>query len=489
MCLSPRYITNRSLHWNLFQPLKMVVPCGKCVECQNSKRSEWFVRSYFEWKRSKMGFFYTLTYNNEHLPSFDGVPVFCKKHLQDFIKRLRYRLDKHDIKLKYLFSCEYGELRKRSHYHVLFFVDKEINPYWFLRFVDDSWQFGFVKSGDNVGVINSDMGIQYVTKYITKDSLHLDALLPVLAPKVFSRYYKLFNYFIKRYGHAPLCTFRMNSDYSFSRVLLGRCSDDDLELVQKFLTKIRRQVNRYQPFHMQSSRFGANMIERVNESLEKVPVLKSSGKVELYKIPRYIKRLLWYDCVEGENSHKKDTFVLNDKGKKHLLEKIDLDIANDKNEFEKVLLNCSSINSIVLKPLKELGYDFKYVRDLVHWCQHFDLDLEVLSIYKNVFRGRVDFCGYENLNSAFIKDSWKDVFEYHLNSLPSFDFGEIYKDSHMVACLTSLLWNNNAFFQIYEYALQIIGVIQWSFSLSSAEAQKLQEKESRHLREFIKYYY
>ena len=164
MCLSPRYITNRSLHWNLFQPLKLQVPCGKCEECKRSNRSDWFVRSYYEWLKSQTStYFYTLTYNNDNLPKFDGIACFRKKDLQDFLKRLRFRLDKYNVKLKYLITCEYGELRNRSDYHALFFLSKEINAYWFLRFVTDSWNYGFVKPGDNVGLVSSDLGIQYGT--------------------------------------------------------------------------------------------------------------------------------------------------------------------------------------------------------------------------------------------------------------------------------------------------------------------------------------
>ena len=123
MCLSPRYITNRSLHWDLFQPLKLQVPCGKCEECKRSNRSDWFVRSYYEWQKSQNStFFYTLTYNNDNLPKFAGIACFRKKDLQDFLKRLRFRLDKYNVKLKYLITCEYGELRNRSHYHALFFA-------------------------------------------------------------------------------------------------------------------------------------------------------------------------------------------------------------------------------------------------------------------------------------------------------------------------------------------------------------------------------
>lgn len=486
MCLSPKYITNRTLHWNLFQPLKLKVPCGKCEECKRVNRNEWFVRSYFEWTNSrKSTFFYTLTYNNDYLPKFDGIACFRKKDLQDFLKRLRFRLAKYNLKLKYLITCEYGKLKNRSHYHALFFLDREINPYWFLRFVTDSWICGFVRPGDNCGLVSSDLGIQYVTKYITKDCLHTDALLPLLAPRVFLRYYTLFNYVCRRYNHFPLCSFRMNNDFSFSRVLLGRCSDDDLEFTQKFLTKIRRQVNRYVPFHLQSSRLGVSMIDSVNDVLEQVPVLRSNGKIKPYHIPRYIKRLLWYDCVEGEHSHKKDTFVLNENGKKHLFDKISLQVESDVVNFQNTLLNASSIDSSIICSLNKLGFGFKHPRDIVFWCQHFDLDLNVLSIYKNVFRGRCDFIGYDDLTPQYIIDSWKDVLDYHINQVPNMDFAAIYKDSKLVANLTSILWNNNPLFQPYEQALIILEEISFHLSNRQIFASLESDKNSRKLRDYL----
>lgn len=485
-CLNPKYITNRSLHWNLFQPLKLQVPCGKCEECKKVSRNGWFVRSYYEWQSSQCTFFYTLTYNNEHLPAFNGIACFRKKDLQDFTKRLRFRLDKLGIKLKYLYTCEYGEQKNRSHYHALFFLDKNVNPYWFLRFVTDSWTHGFVKTGDNVGVVNSQLGIQYVTKYITKDQTHTQKVLPLLAPRVFNRYYKLLNYVYSRWQIVRPVSIKMNSDFSFSRQLLGKCSDDDLQFIQKFLTKMRRELNKILPFHLQSSRLGVSMIDKVDNLLEQVPVLNHKGSCDMYHIPRYIKRLLWYDVVEGENSHKKDTFVLNEDGKKHLYKRIILQKDRDLDNYYCLLSNSSLIENDVLLPLNKLGFAFKNVRDIVHWCQHFDLDLEVLSIYKNVFRGRCDFVGYDDLSEQYIKDSWEDVLDYHINAVPNMDFGEVYKQSQLITNLTSILWNNHPLFQPYEKSLQILETIELFSNKHRSLSDSKKEENARKLRDLIK---
>ena len=60
----------------------------------------------------------TLTYNDENLPEDKSV---SKKHLQTFIKRLRYYLGEQDIKFKYYACGEYGDRSKRAHYHVIIF--------------------------------------------------------------------------------------------------------------------------------------------------------------------------------------------------------------------------------------------------------------------------------------------------------------------------------------------------------------------------------
>lgn len=491
MCLQPKYITNRTLHFNLFQPLKISVPCGKCEECKSQIRNEWFTRCYFEWQRHRLStFFYTLTYNNEHVPMFEGFTCFRKKDLQDFLKRLRFYLYKMGISLKYMITCEYGEKFNRSHYHALFFLSKELNPYIFYHIVEKCWQNGFVKYGDNAGLVNSANGIQYVTKYVTKDFMHLRNVLKPLATLVFSRYYRLFHYVCKRRGSYPPCSFVFNDDCSFSRKIFGNCSDYDLEFLQKFLTKMRREVNRFIPFHIQSTKLGSNIIDRCDKDLERCFVLCPNGKATPAPLPRYIKRMLWYDVVESETTGKNSRFVLNDEGKKHLLKKISISVQNDVDEYSSVLMNMSSCPEDVINYFGklDLSFGFKHVRDLVFYAQHFDLDLEVLSIYKNVFRGRLNMYNITSLTSQYVKDSYMDILEYSLYAIPNMDFGIISKDSKLVANLSTMLWNLDPFFQVYEEALQILDAVKIYRSTLACNAKLEQDEKSRKLRELIKNY-
>lgn len=65
---------------------------------------------------SNRGCFITLTYNKENLPEDNSLH---KEHLQKFFKRLRKSLG--DKKIKYFACGEYGEKKKRPHYHAIVF--------------------------------------------------------------------------------------------------------------------------------------------------------------------------------------------------------------------------------------------------------------------------------------------------------------------------------------------------------------------------------
>ena len=413
-CLHPKYITNRTLHYDLFQPLKLKVPCGKCENCKRNNRDDWYIRSVFEWKEHGCSntYFYTLTYNNEHLPRFCGVPCFRKKDIQLFFKRLRGRLKSYNISCKYLVTCEYGELRNRSHYHMLLFLDRECNPFWLYKFIRDSWNNGFVMPGDNHGLVDSYSGIHYVTKYVTKDFSHLDVVLPKFAPAVFKRYYKLFNYCNFRFGHQPQVSIKMNTDFSFSRNVFGKCSDEDLQYVQKFLTKMRRIINEIIPFHVQSSCFGMSIKDVPTIDKNYIVHVDSHQSLLKYRVPRYYKRLLWYDCFENERDGKRTCFKLNDAGKRHMLRNIDVQIESEKHKLEYVTLNAnvSKIDFSLIPYLQEKGYGFQNVRDLISWLDRLSLNLDVLSIYSVVFRGRYCLYGMDTpLSTAWVTSHYKEI--------------------------------------------------------------------------------
>lgn len=186
-CLNPRKVYNPSLHgW-------MYCSCDKCTACLNQKATTLSNRVRAEIEQHKYSVFFTLTYDNEHLPKYEVfqdkndviqyrpidrlvddsssdmlsnccplneydnyenlytfdestyVPpienyenlyhfgVVCKKDVQNFLKRLRWRISKiqnitkDESKIRYYISSEYGPTTLRPHYHgILFFDSKKI---------------------------------------------------------------------------------------------------------------------------------------------------------------------------------------------------------------------------------------------------------------------------------------------------------------------------------------------------------------------------
>ena len=82
-------------------PMFLPTPCRKCSLCRKRNAREWMFRSVAETQSSRsVPYFITLTFNPIHRPQ-DGVD---KKHVQDFLKRLRQILVRdydYDEKIRY----------------------------------------------------------------------------------------------------------------------------------------------------------------------------------------------------------------------------------------------------------------------------------------------------------------------------------------------------------------------------------------------------
>lgn len=97
---------------------KVIVPCGKCINCLTNRRESWIIRLIEEFKTKKATFL-TLTYNDENLVYADSEkPTLSKRDVQLFLKRLRKSLKK---TLKYYCVGEYGSRTDRPHYHLILF--------------------------------------------------------------------------------------------------------------------------------------------------------------------------------------------------------------------------------------------------------------------------------------------------------------------------------------------------------------------------------
>lgn len=193
MCYCPIKIRNPRLDFDPFKdPIYLEVPCGHCSECRQQRRNDWLVRAYYETMFTKdtggRTYFITLTYNDPHLPhNSHGNPTFNKDDISLYFKRVKNEFKVRNIytDIKYLVSFEYGGTTYRPHMHCLVHVPGYCSPYTVRHILEDCWTHykdkyfsnylqnyqnnGFVKFGDNGGVVNGHGAIKYVTKYMCKD--------------------------------------------------------------------------------------------------------------------------------------------------------------------------------------------------------------------------------------------------------------------------------------------------------------------------------
>lgn len=169
-CLHPYYLRDDNLY----------VPCGKCPNCRSRLRFDLSTRIFFETAFAKSAFFITLTYNDESLPlSKEGKPAFDKIQVQDFMKRIRRKLE--PCRLRFFLTCEFGDgedaqkyLKQygtefgRSHYHAVFICDHKLKLREMRDYVQAAWPFG------HSCVSSCSMArIQYATQYALKDEDYL----------------------------------------------------------------------------------------------------------------------------------------------------------------------------------------------------------------------------------------------------------------------------------------------------------------------------
>lgn len=131
------------------------LPCRRCLSCLQKRARDWATRVTHEASLYESNMFLTLTYSNKNLPDNGSL---CKRDVQLFFKKLRYYYPKQ--KLRYLYSGEYGDIKKtfRPHYHIaLFNLDMDDKRYWKTvnknayytsDVLEDIWSKGRIVIGD-----------------------------------------------------------------------------------------------------------------------------------------------------------------------------------------------------------------------------------------------------------------------------------------------------------------------------------------------------
>lgn len=380
MCYHPIKIRNPALYFNseIDKPF-IEVPCGHCEQCAKNRVNDLVVRSYYEWQKtiSKGGFCYfdTLTYNDNNVPRILGEMCFSRKHLTDFFKLVRKRLENkgfqinieigqtpkgrpiYDSLLKYLVTTEYGSTNsKRPHYHVLWFCSvpglSVLQLYNVVRNVWlDTYHFGFNDKITDIyeHVVNRLDGIKYVCKYLTKSSDYLDRL----------------------------------------QALSSKYKDDP-----KKLALILDSIKDIKPFYRSSIGFGSSIMDVDLEKLKNfgVPLYSSKGP-EFYAIPRYIKYKLFYDKKPHPFKAKESLYTRNDLGVSYLVNNLDKVIDSKVLLYNNLLDNSSNYSSIA--GLKD------YILSLLD-----GRELRQFVIYKCIYKGHL-----------FSDLSWQDYNDYYMSWL------------------------------------------------------------------------
>lgn len=308
----------------------LVVPCGKCYECKEKIRDEWFVRAFFEHKRvlSKGGqtWFPLLTYDDDHIFRYrdDDLNFQCcgfdPEHIKKFRDMLRVYLtrDGYDCsgenRISFKLCPEYGDDGGRPHWHCLLFIPFPLSTEYMMgkwKVVDGKrrlvggliqkcWKYGFVSWSRDKETkrlrpfIETYGGIKYAMKYVSKNSKWEERF-------GITEYRKLLQTTIKvlrsQYIHS-------GTSYVYSDKILNK-----LSLYEQKLSSFRRAL----PRNYTSTNFGISGLECFCDSdgcfdlnrfidgtinLSPFGLLTDKGKTN-YFIPRYYKLKAMYNSSDG----------------------------------------------------------------------------------------------------------------------------------------------------------------------------------------------
>lgn len=144
------------------------VPCGNCLGCRAEQGRQWAVRMMHEAQMHQHSWFLTLTYDDDNLPE-NGTLV--PEHFRSFVKSVRRDQPPGSVSF---FGCgEYGDQRRRPHYHAVLygveFFDRYLhthrsgNPVWRSETLERYWNRGLSEFS------NVTMGsASYVASYVRK---------------------------------------------------------------------------------------------------------------------------------------------------------------------------------------------------------------------------------------------------------------------------------------------------------------------------------
>lgn len=458
MCLQPIKILNRSRRFRVGVDSPVLqVPCGHCEQCQQRKMSDWFVRAVFERERClKSGgfvWFPTLSYNNSNLVRWsdnefqDGfsIPVFDKSHfvsfrtkLRVYLKRLGYNCSGENT-IRYLYCCEYGDKKGRSHLHCLLFVPFDIDRDLFKRLVRKSWIYGFVMYSKKYGCeVSSNKGINYVMKYMHKQQVWFD------------------KYHIDDY-----------LNFLKSNAIEG----NDL-LIRNYYSAKLRAFRRCLPHHCQSMGFGSSYNPTDMEFIEdKILASKLNiyDKNFVYNVPIYYKRRFLYNYDKITK-----LFTLNERGLDIKRRSYNIFIDNLDKYYAQVFYDTRLLGLLETDDFKFLKHS-KYYDSFIK-CRDYDSrDIAIYSVvYRSVnikSRNLVDTFNSSGVD-FFLSQQRKNGFFNYCNRLYLRDI--IPSDSMDISipkyCLDYISYSDVNIYKVFEDALMFVECLEKELGKRSQNA-------------------
>ena len=303
MCTSPLLIRNKK-YYNLCNVLDksytyISVPCGECEECFRSKANSIYVRARLEYEHclecGGCGFMTCLTYDDSNLPTFtyEGKTylVFNKKHVIDFVKRLRITLERFYQKrfnrsapsFKYVIPSEFGSLFGRPHYHPLFFFEESVSPTLFrTAFINCLFDRRSKKRHRFFGkILQCELidpkkgGIHYCSKYVCKDIMFKECN-DIIRNLIYAKKHEL----NIRYGINE----NPKTELDFFSNRCKRLSSDYKKAVELELRPLRHMLQ----FCLVSNDLGAScVVEKYGKNLANCPSVSFDGFT--YALPPIVK--------------------------------------------------------------------------------------------------------------------------------------------------------------------------------------------------------
>lgn len=366
--------------------------------CQQSRQMSYYVRLYYHYKYvdSLCGkvYFYTFTYNNRSLPSYNGVTCFDYRNMDWFLrdsgfdKLLKRR---YGYKLQYFISCELGDGKgsrgyaNNPHYHVIFFLlpDKSVKHpqrlsdvtfchlcryYWqgnydrkvntfvkspFLRPQD--YKFGICMPGDDFGRVKSLPALSYCSKYVLKDFNYWD-LYHRLRKACYSY---ILDYFA---SHPRICKIYKSylQKYPDKIGTIPSENKDVMSFVHRIYVNVYKRTiaNRYLPKVRISQGVGSSCVDYVNPDGVTINIPHKNNIISL-NLPMYVYRKLYYNVVKDGVGNNK--YVLNQYGIEQKTSQLSKTLTSLFNKVNSILLSRSTP---VVVPSDKL---YKYcVYDLIY---------------------------------------------------------------------------------------------------------------------------